>query len=168
MMMDSGAAYYLKQGNTYIIKLSGDVRYTMGCALGDFLNGLFARTDYDDIIVDLTETHSIDSTSLGLLARIANFCRQRFAHKTTLLSTNADVNQILENLGFYEIFNIRDTGETISATLRQLAIPAPCDKDALTRIVYEAHRTLSELNPNNEETFRGVLDGLRHKLGEQS
>jgi anti-anti-sigma factor len=162
--MESGAVFYVKQGDTYVIKLNGDVRYTMGCALGDFLNRLFAQTDYDGIIVDLTDAHSIDSTSLGLLARIANFSHQHFAHKTTLLSTNPDVNQILENLGFYEIFDIRDTGETISAALRQLAVPEPCDKDALTRIVYEAHRTLSELNPHNQEAFKGVLNSLRPKL----
>ncbi len=163
--MEAGAAFYIRQGNTYILKLVGDIRYTMGCALGDFLNGLFARTDYEDIIVDLTEAHSIDSTSLGLLARIANFNRERFHHKTTLLSSNVDVNQVLDNMGFYEIFNIRDTGETISATLRQLAIRDPA-KDELTRIVYEAHRTLSELNPQNREAFKGVVESLRAKMGE--
>lgn len=161
--MESGAAFYVRQGNTYILKLIGDVRYTMGCALGDFLERLFTRADYDDIVVDLTETHSIDSTSLGLLAKIANFNRQHFLHKTTLLSTNADVNQILDSMGFYEIFNIRDTGEAITAALQQLAINAPC-KDELTRIVYEAHQTLSELNPRNRETFKSVLDNLRPQL----
>jgi anti-anti-sigma factor len=163
--MEAGAAFYLKQGNTYVLKLVGDVRYTMGCALGDFLEGLFAQIDYDDIIVDLTEAHSIDSTSLGLLAKIANFNRQRFSHPTTLLSTNPDVNQILENLGFYDIFTIRDTGEKISVALQQLAVAEPCSKDALTRIVYEAHRTLSEINPRNQDEFKSVLDGLRSKLG---
>ena len=161
--MESGAAFYVRQGNTYILKLIGDVRYTMGCALGDFLDRLFTQTDYNDIIVDLTETHSIDSTSLGLLAKIANFNHQHFAHKTTLLSTNSDVNQILDNMGFYEIFNIRDTGEAITAALQQLAINAPC-KDELTRIMYEAHQTLSDLNPRNEEAFKGVLDNLRSRL----
>jgi anti-anti-sigma factor len=161
--MESGTAFYVKQGNIYILKLVGDVRYTMGCALGDFLDALFARADYQDIVVDLTETHSIDSTSLGLLAKIANFNRQHFAHKTTLLSTNPDVNQIMENMGFYEIFNIRDTGETITAALQQLDIEGPCKED-LTRIVYEAHQTLSDLNPHNEEAFKGVLDSLRAKL----
>jgi len=161
--MESGAAFYVRQGNTYILKLIGDVRYTMGCALGDFLDRLFTQTDYNDIVVDLTETHSIDSTSLGLLAKIANFNRQHFAHKTTLLSTNSDVNQILDNMGFYEIFNIRDTGEAITAALQQLAINAPC-KDELTRIMYEAHQTLSDLNPRNEEAFKGVLDSLRSRL----
>ena len=162
--MEAGAAFYLKQGNTYLLKLVGDVRYTMGCALGDFLDKLFAQADYDDIIVDLTEAHSIDSTSLGLLAKIANFNRQHFAHPTTLLSTNPDVNQILDNLGFYDIFTIRDTGENISATLQQLAIAEPCNKEALTRIVYEAHRVLSEINSRNQNEFKSVLDGLRSKL----
>lgn len=164
--MEGGTAFYLKQGDIYVLKLVGDVRYTMGCALGDFLDDLFARADFDDIVVDLTETHSIDSTSLGLLAKIANFNRQRFARKTTLLSTNPDVNQILDNMGFYDIFNIRDSGETITAALRQLAIDGPC-KDELTRIVYEAHQTLSELNPRNREAFKSVLDNLRSKLGDR-
>jgi hypothetical protein len=54
--MEAGAAFYLKQGNTYILKLVGDVRYTMGCALGDFLDqAVRKKADYDDIIVDLTE-----------------------------------------------------------------------------------------------------------------
>lgn len=161
--MSSGTAFYAKQGNIYILKLVGDVRYTMGCALGDFLDALFVRADYKDIVVDLRETHSIDSTSLGLLAKIANFNRQHFAHKTTLLSTNSDVNQVMDSMGFYEIFNIRDTGETITAALQQLHIDGPC-KDDLTRIVYEAHQTLSSLNPQNEEAFKGVLDSLRTKL----
>lgn len=163
--MESGAAFYVRQGNTYILKLIGDVRYTMGCALGDFLDGLFTHTDYDDIMVDLTEAHSIDSTSLGLLAKIANFNRQHFSHKTTLLSTNPDVNQILDSMGFYDIFNIRDTGEAITEALQQLAINAPC-KDELTRIVYEAHQTLSDLNPHNQEAFKEVLDSLRSRLND--
>ena len=161
--MEDGAAFYVKQGDTYILKLVGDIRYTMGCALGDFLDGLFARADFEDIVVDMTETRSVDSTSLGLLARIANFSRNRFARKTTLLSTNPDVNQILETMGFYDIFDIRDTGETISAALRELATQDPC-KDDLTRVVFEAHRILSELNPRNEEAFKSVVENLRAKL----
>ncbi|MBZ4194542.1 MAG: STAS domain-containing protein, partial [Candidatus Contendobacter sp.] len=136
---------------------------TMGCALGDFLDGLFTHADYDDIIVDLTEAHSIDSTCLGLLAKIANFNRQRFARQTTLLSTNPDINQILETMGFYEVFAVRDTGAAITATLQPLSTEGPC-KDELTRIVLDAHQTLSQLNARNQEAFRGVLEQLRPKL----
>jgi anti-anti-sigma factor len=163
--MESGAAFYARQGDTYILKLVGDIRYTMGCALSDFLDQLFTKTGYNDIIVDLTDTHSIDSTSLGLLAKIANFNRQHFSHKTTLLSTNPDINQILDSMGFYDVFNIRDTSETITEALQQLAISVPC-KDELTRIVYEAHQTLSDLNAQNQAAFKGVLDTLRTQMND--
>lgn len=158
--MDCGAAFYAKQGNTYILKLIGEVRYTMGCALGDFLDGIFHSADCHQIIIDLTETVSIDSTSLGLLAKIAKFNLQRCAHKTTLLSTNPDINQVLESMGFYEIFEISDSGEMITSALEELEIHPP-HKEELTRIIYEAHQTLSELNPRNKEAFQGVMDSLR-------
>ncbi|MBK9950073.1 MAG: STAS domain-containing protein [Candidatus Competibacteraceae bacterium] len=162
MKWKAGAAFYVKQGTTYILKLVGDMRYTMGCALADFLDGLFTHADYDDIVVDLTETHSIDSTSLGLLAKIANFNRQRFAHQTTLLSTNPDVNQILETMGFYEIFTIRDTGENISA-LQQLAIEGRAEGGANPDCLRSAPHP-ERAQPPKSGAFKGVLDNLRPKL----
>ena len=160
--MECGAAFYTKQGDTYILKLVGEVRYTMGCALGDFLEALFHSADCSQIVVDLTEAASIDSTSLGLLAKIANFNLQHCAHKTTLLSTNPDINQVLDSMGFYAIFEISDSGEAITSALEQLDIRPP-HQDELKRVIYEAHQTLSELNPRNRETFQGVMDALRTK-----
>lgn len=164
MHADTGALFYAKQNDTWIIKLNGNLRYTMGCALQDFLDALFARQDYNDILVDLTDAHALDSTILGLLARIANFSQQRFQRQTTLLSTHPDVNQILENLGLTEIFSVRASHEAIAATLRPLAIPEPCDKAALSRVVYQAHQALSALNPSNQAAFKDVLEHLRPKL----
>lgn len=158
--MESGAAFYAKQGETYILKLVGDIRYTMGCALGDFLESIFQNAGCAAIVVDLTETTSIDSTSLGLLAKIARFNLQRCGQKTSLLSTNPDVNQVLDSMGFYEIFDISDSGETITSALNQLEICQPC-KEELTRIIYDAHHTLSSLNPRNRQAFQGVMDALR-------
>ncbi len=154
-----GAAFYARQGDTYFLKLTGDVRYTISCTLSDFLDDLFTRDDFTHIVVDLTSAHSIDSTSLGLLAKIANFNRQRSADKTTLLSTHADINQLLETMGFYEVFNISDTGEHITATMKKLKIQSP-EKEQLTQIVFEAHRTLSDLNSHNRGMFKGVLNSL--------
>ncbi|NIW77982.1 MAG: anti-sigma factor antagonist, partial [Calditrichae bacterium] len=71
-----------------MLKFSGDIRYTMGCSLDDFLKKLFKRSDFETILIDLTETRSIDSTSLGLLAKIANFMQHQFHQKAPLVSTN--------------------------------------------------------------------------------
>ena len=45
-----------------------------------------------------------------------------------------------------------------------IGVPDSCNKDDLTRIVFEAHRTLSEINPQNQQAFQGVLDSMRSKL----
>jgi len=136
-----------------VIKLNGDVRYTMGCALGDFLNRLFAQTDYDGIIVDLTDAHSIDSTSLGLLARIANFSHQHFAHKTPCyppipMSIRSWKTWVLRD--FRHPRHGRDHLGGAAAT----AVPEPCDKDALTRIVYEATVHSANLTPTTRKRSR--------------
>ena len=33
--MEAGTAFYVKQGTVYLIKLVGDIRYSMGCAACD-------------------------------------------------------------------------------------------------------------------------------------
>jgi len=161
--MTTGQAFYAKQGTTYVIKLVGEIRYTMGCSLDDFLNRLFAKGDYTDILVDLTEAISVDSTSLGLLAKIANFMRMRYDRKVTLISTNADINQMLDNVGFYQVFNICDDRAACVEATQQLPLEE-ISKPQLTRTVYEAHALLSELNERNRDSFKGVVEALRTKL----
>ncbi|MCP5419311.1 MAG: STAS domain-containing protein [Gammaproteobacteria bacterium] len=165
--MTTGEAYYAKQSNSYLIKLVGDVRYTLSCALDDFLNQLFARNDYDDILIDLSEADSIDSTSLGLLAKIANFMRERFGKKATLISANPDINQMLDSVGFSDIFLMRQDLPADSTAGLKLAITEP-SKEELTKTLYEAHHTLVELNDNNRRTFHDLVETLRGRLVSQS
>ncbi|HQM45359.1 MAG TPA: STAS domain-containing protein, partial [Smithellaceae bacterium] len=82
--METGSVYYARHENTYVIKLIGEVRYQLGCAFDDFLKRLFAKDDFRDIVIDLTETRMIDSTCLGLLAKIANYARAHFGGKVTM------------------------------------------------------------------------------------
>lgn len=161
--MAAGKAFYAKQGNTYVIKLVGEIRYTMGCSLDEFLNRLFDKLDFNNILVDLSEATCIDSTNLGLLAKIANFMQDHFARKTTIISTNKDINQLLDNVGFYKIFNICDNCSTPAGVTRQLPISDP-SKTELTKIMFEAHSILSELNDKNRLAFKSVVDSLKEKL----
>lgn len=164
--MIESAIFYAKQDDVCIIKLVGDIRYPMGCALDEFLNQLFLKTDYNNIVLDLTEVMGIDSTGLGLLAKIANFVKDRFTTQTTLVSTNKDINLILDSVGFYEVFRICDTSPVKPKTL-QLIPDKNFSKSELSKTLFDSHCTLSQLNDKNQETFKGVLDILRHKVVNQ-
>jgi anti-anti-sigma factor len=158
--MADGSAFYAKHGNTYCIRLVGEIRYTMGYSLDDFLDRLFERRDFDDIVVDLTEASFIDSTNLGLLAKIANFLRKCFHRKMTLVSPNEEINQMLENVGFTDIFHIRHDREVGVEGERKLAIEEP-DKAELTQTVVSSHDILCEVNEKSRATFRDVRDMLK-------
>lgn len=165
--MAESTAFYTKQQSTYVIKLVGDIRYTMGCTLDEFINQLFLSSDFTGILLDLREVTAIDSTVLGLLAKIANFARDRFASKVTLVSSNQDINQMLESVGFFQIFNVCDTCPIQVETLQ----PIPCkdlSKPELTKTLLEAHSTLSQLNDKNKEAFQGVIDALKPKVVDET
>ncbi len=164
--MDSGEVFYSKQDHTYILKFVGDIRYTMGSSLDDFLDRLFTRNDFDNILIDLTETTAIDSTNLGLLAKIANFMRARLGKKTTLVSVNSDINQILDSVGFYEVFSICKDQQSCLVAAQRLAIANPSDSK-LAETLFEAHKILSELNPENREEFKSVVQVLKTKLADK-
>ncbi len=62
--MKEGRILCAKEGSTYVLKYIGDIRYTICAPLSDFVTKLCSSDDFDDILIDLTEAESIDSTNL--------------------------------------------------------------------------------------------------------
>jgi len=161
--MENGAVYYAKHQETYVIKPVGAVRYQLGCSFDEFLKRLFAGEDFNDILIDLTEVTMIDSTFLGLLAKIANYIRRRFNRKVTIFSSQEDINKILDSVGFYSVFNICNANTAISGDANLMAT-RDADRSQLIRTLYEAHLILSELNEKNREIFKDVVEELQDKV----
>lgn len=162
--MSAGSVFYAKLGNAYVLRFVGDIRYTLGCALDEFLDRLFERRDFDNILIDLREATSIDSTSLGLLARVANFQRGEFGKRTTIVSTNADINETLDSVGFDQVFSVCHDPDGCPPAHEPLRVSPPSPTE-LSDTMYEAHRLLSDLNERNRNAFRDVLDLLKESAG---
>ena len=161
--MTAGQAFYTKQGNTLIIKLVGDIRYTMSCSVDDFLEQWFSRENGGDMLIDLSTVECIDSTSLGLLAKVANFMHTRFARKVSLISPNQDITQLLDSVGFTAVFDIHQDGALPVEGMQNLRLLEPT-KAELAKTMFEAHQVLSDMNEKNRETFQDVVDVLGNKL----
>lgn len=167
-MMDKGAVFYTKYQDIYVIKLTGEARYQLGCSFDDFLKQLFSVGDFNDILIDLTETVTIDSTFLGLLAKIANYIRNRFQRQVTIFSTNEDINQILAGVGFYSVFNICNASPSAGCAGEKMMVN-DVDQSRLAGTLYDAHLILSELNCKNREMFKNVVELLHDKAaGEET
>lgn len=166
--MTAGRILYARIDGACVIRFVGDIRYTLSAALDAFLDELFAEPDLQRIIVDLRDATSIDSTNLGLLAKIAGFVRERFGTKPALVSTRDDINRILESVGFSEVFErVANCPDTAGRAGDVSAVEV--SEEATGRTVLEAHRILCALNERNLEMFRDVVEGLESELhGTQS
>lgn len=143
----------------YVIKFVGDVRVPLCVCLEGFLERMFADKALQSVLIDLTETAGIDSTALGLIAKIAVSLKERLQRKPVILSTNPDVNRILSSMGFDRVFVIVDKAPGAEEKLDELEMVEPSEQD-LTRNVIEAHRVLMGMNEKNRATFRDLVEAL--------
>ena len=117
------------------------------------------------MVVDLTEAVGIDSTSLGLLAKLSLRTKERIHEVPTLVSTNEDITRILQSMGFNDqIFTIVTDSYAPEDSLSE--IPADnIDEHVAARHVLEAHQVLMELNENNKNEFRDLVTELERHPG---
>lgn len=160
--MKSGEIYYGADGGSGVVQFIGDIRYTMCCAFDKLLDVQLNRGDLEQFYIDLRQATAVDSTTLGLMARIANTLAENGRPKPIVLSVNPDINELLDSLGFDEVFDIRADAPGCPPAKRQLAV-ADAAKQQMSKVVLNAHLSLSDLNENNREQFRGVVEALSEK-----
>lgn len=157
--MASGKIRYAEQAGSFVLKCSGDVRLTYCAVLNDTIEQRLAAGHFQSVIIDLTEVTSIDSTTLGLLAKLSILSRQKFGMLPTLASTNPDISQQLQVMGMAGVFNMVHTPQPCPECLTDLPEQAQSEETVRERVL-EAHRILMQLNDSNREAFRDLVSIL--------
>jgi anti-anti-sigma factor len=158
--MQAGRILYAEHQGMYVIKLLGDVRLTLCAALDEFLERMFNNPGFKNVVIDLTETDGVDSTTLGILAKLSIEAKNRFNLTPVIYSTNPDITRILFSMGFEEVFIINETfSAENSFGLGELPIKEQTEEETRLKVL-EAHRTLVGLNLANEVKFHELLESL--------
>jgi len=159
MISNSGQILYACQEGHYVLKFLGDVRLTMCSTIDEHLRSILARADITDSLIDLTETDNIDSTSLGLIAKLAIKSAKCDLPKPTLVSTNPDVTQILYAMGFDQVFLLL---EELPASAKDLVeVPSVQESEEVVKQrIIDAHRVLISLNDANRDEFKDLISAL--------
>jgi len=158
--MNSGKILVAKVNNVPILKFIGDVRVLMSGALENYFSSLYTSAILDRMIIDMTETEGIDSTALGLLAKMAIQLRNRFNVSPTIVSTNPDITRILKGMSFDLIFNIVDEPYNREASFDELC-RVDENEDEIRKKVIEAHQTLMALSEDNRIEFQDLVSALK-------
>ncbi len=158
--MQAGKILVAQHQGAFVIKLVGDVRLTLCTTIDDYFSEMFSNPDFIGVVVDLADAEGIDSTSLGLLAKLAIQAKQRFQLVPMIISPNPDITRLLDSMGFAKVFEIR---REICAppvdTLGELPI-VNADEDRVRNKVIEAHRILMDMNEENRQTFSALVSTL--------
>lgn len=139
-----------------LLRYEGDIKYPISPAVDGYIQQLLQRDDICGFVVDLTATEMLDSTHLGILARLARAMQKRGLPKVTLISDREDINELLEALGFERVFNVVHTAVGALESLDEIAL-GDADPEELKRILVDSHRALSELTPEGLALFRDVV-----------
>jgi anti-anti-sigma factor len=161
-MAVDGRVLYAQHDGTCVLRFQGAIRYTMAHGLDAFLDRLFAQDPPRMVCADLNAAESIDSTGIGLLAKIAVGLRSLGRDKPLLFSTNREINELLANVCLDDAFVLVEGSAT--GDVGDPLPPVAASEDALARTIYEAHRVLSELSEGNREMFRDVVEALGREL----
>ncbi|OTG86665.1 anti-anti-sigma factor [Acinetobacter sp. ANC 4558] len=160
--MSTGHVEYASLNGTHIFKLIGEVRAQSCISLDKLLNRIEQQSNIVGAIVDLTQTTFIDSTVLGILAKLGLKLKQKHHLQTVMLSTNSDITTLANSMGLSQIFVILDNSNHSNICTKALA-EENVTQNILLCTVLDAHKTLMQLNENNQNMFEPLVKQLERE-----
>ena len=96
----SGRVTHAEAEGVHVLRYFGRVDYVLAAAIKRFADDVVSHGDVRGWIFDLTQAELLDSTNLGLLARLGG------AGLNVIVSTSDDINSVLRSMSFDEMFDI--------------------------------------------------------------
>lgn len=157
--MSEGKILVAEHNGTFVIKLVGDVRLTLCTTIDDYFSAMFASPQFTGVLFDLSDAECIDSTSLGMMAKLAVQARHRYQLVPIIVSPNPNITRLLDTMGFGKVFEICKSIPQPEQVLGELPVVLE-DEDRVRLRIIEAHRVLMDLNEKNRETFSSLVNML--------
>ena len=154
--MEEGRILAASQDGAYVVRLTGDVRLTLCTTIDDYLQRMLNSPDFASVWVDLCDAEGIDSTTLGLLAKLALEVRARYGFMPAIYSSNPGITRLIKSMGFQRLFDVHEDACANPECID--CIPLVEGSEAAVRDkVIEAHRVLMGLSGENRARFKDLM-----------
>ena len=162
--MSDGRVFHAAAGERHVLRYQGRADYMMAPAIERFADHLFDGNGPTVLVFDLREASMLDSTNLGLLARLASRVDEA-GGRATIVSSNDDVTDVLRSMGLAAMFEIASDDMLLHEVDGEAEIlPEATGQRDLRRTILEAHRVLARIDGNDSGAFRAVVEGLEAEL----
>lgn len=159
--MQEGKILAASHNGAYVIRMVGDVRLTLSTTIDEYIQRMFEDPAFASVWVDLCDAEGIDSTTLGLLAKLALEVKERFGFQPAIYSCEPGINRLLKSMCFQQLFELH---EEACANPEEISeIPQVEGSEAAVKDkVIEAHRVLMDLSEENRVRFKDLMSALEH------
>jgi len=174
--MSEGHVTHAEKQGVHILRYFGKVDFTLAPGIQRFVDRLFDDS-ISGMVFDLTCAQSLDSTNLGLMARVNERLLEVGAANSVIISGNEDIDVVLCSMGFDQTFDLVPSGGpkvespriSVAPDARVEAIEAelPSAND-LRQTMLEAHRALIRLSEAGRLEFEPVVQCLESDLAPHS
>ena len=160
--MEPGKILVSEHDGAYVIKLTGDVRVTLCSSLNHYMEVIFKSSHISEVVVDMLEAEGVDSTTLGLLAKLAIHCNEQYQIKPVVFCPDESLYRTLIVMGLDDVFDIAQTVPAESVC-KELSEATPSVEETREQVL-EAHKLLSSFNERNKQEFMDLIRALEEGL----
>jgi anti-anti-sigma factor len=157
--MQEGRILAASHDGAYVIRLVGDVRLTLCTTIDDFFQRMFEDPNFVSVWVDLCEAEGIDSTTLGLLAKLALRVKETFGFAPAIYSCDPGINRLLHSVGFHKLFEIHEEACDNTGDIAEIPTVSGSEETVKQKVI-EAHRVLMGISKENRDRFKDLMTAL--------
>ena len=157
--MQEGRILAASHDGAYVIRLEGDVRLTLCTTIDEYFQQMFEDPDFASVWVDLCEAEGIDSTTLGLLAKLALKVEEKFGFQPAIFSCDPGINRLLKSMGFQRLFELHEEACCGPDDVQDIPIVEGSEAAVRDKVI-EAHRVLMDLSDENRARFKDLMTAL--------
>ena len=166
-MAPTARAFWGTAEDAAVLRLSGALRYPVASALRGVVDTI-ATTHVETFVIDLRETSYVDSTALGVLARIARASLAHSGRRAVIVCPDNDVATTLRSAAFDDLCVMVDDPPCDAPSLAELPLAIDDgEHGVLWRVILDAHRDLSSLSERNRDEYASVIAALEDELGRE-
>lgn len=157
--MQEGKILAASHNGAYVIRFEGDVRLTLCTSIDDYFQRMFDDPAFVSVWVDLCGAEGLDSTTLGLLAKLALTVKERFGFQPAIFSCDPGINRLIKSMGFQQLFDLREEVCGAPEETKEIPMVEGSESEVKEKVI-EAHKILMELTPENRARFKDLLSVL--------
>ncbi|MDP3981541.1 MAG: STAS domain-containing protein [Chlamydiota bacterium] len=163
MMSEENVIEVGTTGKKAFIRIKGRGDFINSQPLKEFIQGMI-NNDLSDILVDLKECKTMDSTFMGVLAGTALELKNKYNKTLTLFNVEEHNIELLTTLGIHMFVNMLPGDSTEQPNEYKSLKTSSANKKQMTEEMLQAHSTLMEISEENRVKFKDVYEYLKDEL----